>query len=127
MGEFTLPAGSLVLCHHRAASLKDENFTRASEFVPHRWINEERDPSWNHQPGLVAPFGVGKRICPGKRLAEREMALVLAKTFYSFEAELIGGGWPLKADFNFLLVPPSDLKIRFSEKSEGPQALITKK
>ena len=79
-------------------------------------VKKSPNTSWNHQPGLVAP--IGKRNCPGKKLAEREMAVVVAKTFYNFEADLIGGGWPLKADFKFLLYPPSDLAIRFSEKRE---------
>ena len=90
-------------------------FCRASEFLPHRWLKEERDINWNHQPGLVVPFGVGKRICPGKRLAEREMCVVIAKTFLNFSAEVVGGR--LNADFNFLLVPSPDTEIRFREKS----------
>ena len=90
-------------------------FCRASEFLPLRWLKDERDINWNHQPGLVVPFGVGKRICPGKRLAEREMCVVIAKTFLNFSAEVVGGR--LNADFNFLLVPSPDTEIRFREKS----------
>ena len=74
-------------------------------------FNKSLNTSWTHQPGLVAPFG--KRNCPGKKLTEREMAVVVAKTFYNFEADLIVGGRPLKADFKYLLYLPSDLGMRF--------------
>lgn len=107
-GGFVLSKGTLVLCHHRVAAMQPQNFTRPDEFVPERWLSEERDPGWNHEPGLVIPFGVGRRICPGKRLAEQELSILIAKLFHSHDLRLQGN---LDADFNFLLVPSNDFQI----------------
>ena len=73
-----LPKGSVVLCHHRVASLQEENFTNAKEFIPERWL-EDHPKDWNLQPSLVVPFGTGKRSCPGKRIAEQEIHILIVK------------------------------------------------
>lgn len=33
-GGYEIPAGSIIFCHHRLAALQEENFTRATEFIP---------------------------------------------------------------------------------------------
>jgi ecdysone 20-monooxygenase len=48
-GGYEIPSGSIVFCHHRLASLQEENFTDAKSFIPERWIDEECDPSWNRE------------------------------------------------------------------------------
>jgi ecdysone 20-monooxygenase len=48
-GGYEIPSGSIVFCHHRLASLQEENFTDAKSFLPERWIDEECDPSWNRE------------------------------------------------------------------------------
>ena len=63
-GGYVLPKGSVVLCHHRVAALQENNFTQPNKFVPERWL-EDHNKSWNLEPSLVIPFGVGKRACPG--------------------------------------------------------------
>ncbi len=50
-GGYHIPAGSIVFCHHRLAALQEENFTRAREFIPERWLDNECDPSWNRESG----------------------------------------------------------------------------
>ena len=104
-----LPPYTLVLCHTHVACRQDANFTQANEFIPERWISEERDPTWNHQPGLVMPFGCGKRICPGKRLAEQEIHIVAAKIFKSFTMQPLD---PIEVEFNWLMSPCGDLHFK---------------
>ena len=50
-GGYELPAGSVVLCHHRLASLQEENFTEAKRFVPERWLEDEAKPAWKKEAG----------------------------------------------------------------------------
>lgn len=58
-----------------AACRREENFWRANEYLPERWM-EVREP---HAVSLVAPFGRGYRQCPGKRFVEQQLDLLLAK------------------------------------------------
>lgn len=64
-----------MLAHTGAACRREENFWRANEYLPERWI-DIREP---HAASIVAPFGRGKRMCPGKRFVELELHLILAK------------------------------------------------
>jgi len=50
----------------QALSLMEENFERAKEFIPERWLKENTDPSCPHakdaNPFIHLPFGFGKLI-----------------------------------------------------------------
>ena len=74
-----------------------------------RWIPDERNPKWNHKPEIVVPFGSGKRICPGKRLAEQEIYILTAKIFKNFKLTPLG---KLEVEFNWLLSPTGPLEFK---------------
>ena len=112
-GGFNIPQGSIVFCHHRLAALQEENFTRAAEFIPERWIDAECDPTWNRESSLVLPFGFGKRACPGKRLAEVELYIMTAKFFHAFDVNLVDD---IDVEFNFLLTPTGPLRMELSRR-----------
>lgn len=68
---------AVVLCQTWIASQQEENFKSASEFIPERWLDP--NPEARAKSFLVAPFGVGKRMCPGKRFVHLELQVVLAQ------------------------------------------------
>ena len=74
-----------------------------------RWLSDERDPDWNHRPEIVLPFGSGKRICPGKRLAEQEIYIMTAKIFKNFILTPTGA---LEIEFNWLMSPVEPMEFR---------------
>jgi ecdysone 20-monooxygenase len=45
--------------------------------LPERWL--QNGELARTSPFLVVPFGCGRRVCPGKRFAEQQMHLALAK------------------------------------------------
>jgi len=106
-----LPKHSVVLCHHRIASLQEENFSRPSEFIPERWLKGQALENHNRQ--LVLPFGSGKRMCPGKRLAEQELYIISAKLFQNFNIELTE---ELELEFNYLLTPAGPIGLKLTER-----------
>ena len=67
---------SLVVCETWVASLQEENYPQARQFIPDRWLI---NAGVNSNPFFAVPFGVGKRMCPGKRIAEYEMIILAAK------------------------------------------------
>ncbi|XP_068619922.1 ecdysone 20-monooxygenase [Battus philenor] len=103
-----LPAGTFVLAHTGAACRREENFFRAQEFLPERWTGCFEP----HSPGLVAPFGRGRRMCPGKRFVELELHLLLAKIMQQWRVEFDG---ELDIQFDFLLSPKSPVSLRLVE------------
>ena len=90
---------------------KEENFTRAKEFLPERCLPGQAFEK--HSPSLNLPFGSGKRQCPGKRLAEQELNIVTAKLFQNFKVELTQ---PLELEFNYLLTPGGPVALKLTER-----------
>lgn len=95
---YRLPPGTVVLLHTGLACLDENNFKDATSYRPERWLDELTKKS----PFLVAPFGCGKRMCPGKRFIELELQIVLAKMVKQFQIDFEG---QLKTEFEFLLTP----------------------
>lgn len=60
--------------------MNEENFKDAKKYLPERWTT----PTSPHSPLLVAPFGAGRRICPGKRFVDLALQLILAKVLLFF-------------------------------------------
>ena len=108
---YHLTAGTVVLLHTWVACLNPENFKDAAKYMPERWLK----PTTPHSPMLVAPFGAGKRICPGKRFVELGLQLVLAKIIREFEIVVDG---KLDLQFEFILAPKSPVSLGFRDRSE---------
>uniref|UniRef100_A0AAT9UTK6 Cytochrome P450 314A1 n=1 Tax=Maconellicoccus hirsutus TaxID=177089 RepID=A0AAT9UTK6_MACHI len=106
---FTLPPGSVVLCHTWLACLEELNFQRATEFLPERWLEDV-----NHKLSfLVIPFGYGRRMCPGKRFVELELQVVLTQVIKNYEIHFDG---ELELEFEFLLGPAPSTKFNFRNR-----------
>lgn len=105
IGGQRLQPGTFILAHTGAACRNEENFWRAREYLPERWT-EPREP---HAVGLVAPFGRGRRMCPGKRFVELELQLLLAKIMQRWKVEF---DEELDIQFDFLLSPKSPVTLR---------------
>jgi cytochrome P450 len=54
-------------------------------FKPERFIN--LDGSLRHDPVLTTLFGLGKRICPGRHLADATIFIVIASLLSVFNIE----------------------------------------
>lgn len=63
-------------------------FTNPDDFIPERWNDEKRDPSWNHNPKAFIPFSMGQYGCVGKGLALLEMRLFLTEVFRYLDFEM---------------------------------------
>lgn len=66
-----------VIFQHYVISNLDEYFPKSSEFLPERWLS--RDQNNNRHNFASLPFGFGKRMCLGRRFADLEMQIVIAK------------------------------------------------
>lgn len=97
---YQIPAGSVLLCHTWQACLDEANFPEANKFLPERWLGGEKEDN----KFLVCPFGVGRRMCPGKRFTELELKVCIANILREFK---VGFEGTLDLEFEFLLAPRS--------------------
>ncbi|XP_020293593.1 ecdysone 20-monooxygenase [Pseudomyrmex gracilis] len=109
LGGYRLDPGTVVLLHTWIAGMSKENFKDASECMPERWLK----PTLPHSPLLVAPFGAGRRICPGKRFVELALQLILAKIAREFEIVVEE---ELSLQFEFILAPQSPVSLGFRDR-----------
>ena len=88
-----VPAGTSVGVNHFSCFHHPQNFYRANDFLPERWLPGIRDaaPFENDNRACMQPFSFGPRNCLGKNLARAEMRLVLAKMLWRFNLELVEG------------------------------------
>ncbi|XP_053697347.1 ecdysone 20-monooxygenase [Sabethes cyaneus] len=116
---YHLNAGTVVLCHTRVSCQQEENFNQAEKYLPERWL-EQMDENQNiykiDEPGtsLVLPFGTGRRMCPGHRIIDIELTLIVAKLFQQFEIEYHSR---LDTQFQFLLAPGTPIEIIFRDRN----------
>lgn len=60
----------------KPAGTSAQAFPRALEFLPERWLRGEGDRIHSY---ASLPFGIGTRMCIGKRFAEMEIYTLLAR------------------------------------------------
>ncbi|KAG7204184.1 hypothetical protein KM043_002021 [Ampulex compressa] len=106
---YHLNSGTVILLHTWIAGLNEDNFKEAKKCMPERWL-ESTVP---HSPLLVAPFGTGRRICPGKRFVDLALQLILAKIVREFEIIVQG---ELGLQFEFILAPKSPVSLGFRDR-----------
>ncbi|GLV43366.1 Cytochrome P450 49a1 [Carabus blaptoides fortunei] len=78
---YQIPKGTDVMTAHLILSLQDKYFVKAKEFIPERWMRGEKE-QWTSQdanPFISLPFGFGPRSCVGRRLAQLELDIIVAK------------------------------------------------
>lgn len=65
--------------------LRDESiFEEPTKVKPERWMRSSTSSHQRH-PFSFTPFGFGPRMCIGRRIAEQEMQLLVARVRYNEE------------------------------------------
>jgi cytochrome P450 len=111
-GDVEVPAGGALMLLTRAPSLDDGSFTRASAFLPERWLGKTAE----HRAAASIPFGTGPRICPGRSLALLEMRVLLAVLYHGFEVVRDGASSDVKERYAFTMVPEG-LRVRLQRRA----------
>ncbi|XP_042143444.1 probable cytochrome P450 301a1, mitochondrial [Ixodes scapularis] len=86
---YLVPAGTPLFTENYVASRLEENFTRADQFLPERWLkrDDEGRQDWALHPFASLPFSFGPRMCLGRRMAELEVWIMLVKLLLKYRIE----------------------------------------
>ncbi|NXR46275.1 CP24A protein, partial [Hippolais icterina] len=72
LGNYVLPKGTVLMINSHALGCSEEYFRGWPEFRPERWLQRGSIHPFSH-----VPFGIGKRMCVGRRVAELQLHLAL--------------------------------------------------
>uniref|UniRef100_A0AAY5KLJ9 Cytochrome P450, family 27, subfamily B, polypeptide 1 n=1 Tax=Esox lucius TaxID=8010 RepID=A0AAY5KLJ9_ESOLU len=110
VGEYIVPKKTLITLCHFATSRNATCFPNPDAFQPDRWLNRDG----GHHPYASVPFGVGKRSCIGRRIAELEVYLALARILMHFDVkpDPEGSCAAVKPMTRTLLVPESEINLK---------------
>ncbi|CAB3369418.1 Hypothetical predicted protein [Cloeon dipterum] len=84
IGGYHVPEKCLVSAFSSVTSIREPYFDQAAKFAPERWMRGEKLYR-KHHPFSSLPFGHGPRMCPGRRLAEQELELVISEILNEYE------------------------------------------
>lgn len=80
-----VPGNTCVAVNCWAASHSSANFKQPYDFIPQRWLGDEKYKDDNRK--VVNPFSVGPRNCLGRNLAYFEIRVILARMVWNFDME----------------------------------------
>ncbi|XP_067843016.1 sterol 26-hydroxylase, mitochondrial-like [Heptranchias perlo] len=114
LGGYTIPRKThLLLCHY-ATSHNEQEFPNPHVFLPERWIRGSE--KLKHHPFSSLPFGYGVRGCLGRRIAELEMQLTLARLLKQFRLKLDPGMKEVPAKSRIVLIPEKPINLQFLDR-----------
>lgn len=117
VGGFLFPKNTqFVFCHY-VVSRDPSIFPEPERFHPHRWLKKSQPDALGVQhPFGSVPFGYGVRACLGRRIAELEMQLLLARLIQHYEVVLAPETGEVKSVARIVLVPNKKVGLRFLER-----------
>ncbi|XP_013107499.2 cytochrome P450 CYP12A2 [Stomoxys calcitrans] len=118
---YQVPKGTIVSMISASLLKDNQHYPRANEYLPERWLRpktgddkvsacpNDLKPSSNF---IYLPFGFGSRSCIGRRIAEMELELGIARLVRNFRIEF---NYPTENAFKslFLNVPNIPLTFKF--------------
>ncbi|XP_068102139.1 sterol 26-hydroxylase, mitochondrial-like [Hyperolius riggenbachi] len=114
IGDYRFPKNTLFALNHYGISRDEDNFQNPDVFLPRRWL---RDGGMNHHPFSSIPFGYGIRACVGKRIAELEMHLALARIIRKYEIRYDTQKGDVKPMVRGVMVPSRAVDLEFLDRA----------
>lgn len=114
MSGHVVPAGVPMLVDMYVAGRIEENFGSPELFLPERWLRASHE-TLHHDRYASQPFSFGPRMCLGRRMAELQILLLVAKILLKYQVECD------KEDIDFrgrlINIPKHPVNIRFKRFS----------
>ncbi|CAL9187622.1 unnamed protein product [Musa hybrid cultivar] len=101
VGGFHVPRGTILLVNAYAMHRDPKTWDEPARFMPERFEGGKGEGKW------LAPFGMGRRKCPGEGLAARMMGLALGTLIQCFEWGRVGDKEVDMAEGSGLSLPKS--------------------
>ncbi|XP_060925814.1 1,25-dihydroxyvitamin D(3) 24-hydroxylase, mitochondrial [Limanda limanda] len=111
LGDYAIPKGTVLMINSHALGSNEEYFEDGKKFKPERWLRETSTIN----PFAHVPFGIGKRMCIGRRLAELQLQLAMCWLVRDYDI-VATDNEPLDVIHSGLLVPSRELPVAFIKR-----------
>ncbi|CAH2284588.1 1,25-dihydroxyvitamin D(3) 24-hydroxylase, mitochondrial, partial [Pelobates cultripes] len=111
LGGFLIPSGTIAMINFHAMNWNEDFFPDSREYKPERWLKGKHTLN----PFAHTPFGTGKRMCIGRRLAELQLQLALCWLIQHFHI-MATDDEPVKAITSVVMIPSRNLPIAFQKR-----------
>jgi len=115
LGGYQVPAGTTVVRNGMGMSNDHKNFPEPEQFLPERWLRGCPERT-NANPFANIPWGHGARSCIGRRFAQLELYIMMAKVVQRFRLEYEGPEVGVLT--KFVSFPDKEVNIKFVERSK---------
>ncbi|XP_005392339.1 PREDICTED: 1,25-dihydroxyvitamin D(3) 24-hydroxylase, mitochondrial [Chinchilla lanigera] len=111
LGEYALPKGTVLMLNTYVLGSDKDNFEDPDQFKPERWLQREKKIN----PFAHLPFGVGKRMCIGRRLAELQLHLAVCWVVRRYDI-VATDSEPVEMLHLGILMPSRQLPVAFRRR-----------
>ena len=111
---YKIPANTLVMWTTSSMANNRAMFPDAEKFRPERWLKSNPESKQIH-PFAILPFSHGPRMCVGKRFAEMEIQVLIAKILVRYRVTWAGSDKPIKPIFKAINAPSGPLHFKFEK------------
>ncbi|ERL93684.1 hypothetical protein D910_10972 [Dendroctonus ponderosae] len=111
---YKVPKGVQVVFPTLVTGSISEYVSEPESFMPERWMKFES--SSKIHPFASLPYGYGARMCLGRRFADLEIQVLLAKLIRTYRLDYFHE--PLEYKVTFMYAPDGALKFKITERSD---------
>ncbi|CAD7015077.1 unnamed protein product [Ceratitis capitata] len=118
---YKVPKGTGVHMRNMELCNTEAFFPRCNEYLPERWLKLPKnlpsavEETKSQNPFVYLPFGFGPRTCIGKRLADLEMEVLLARLLRKYKISWTDEQRGLQYKSLLMLAPCGEMKFKFEE------------
>ena len=114
----TIPAGALIAASPRVSNRIEDDFPKADEFDPSRYIDPRQEDLQNRWTWI--PFGAGKHRCVGNAFAMMQMKAIFSVILRDFEFEPVQPLDSYRDDFSKMVIQLAQpARVRYRRRSPG--------
>ena len=118
LGGYHIPGGSALIQYLTYFMGRDESiFEDAEAFKPERWLRN-KDTAFTEAAEAFGsiPFGFGTRMCLGRRIAELELHLLLARIVQQFEISYPPDAGNVEPFMRGVTIPDRPVRVKFVDR-----------
>ena len=119
IGKYEIPAGRVVMANNWALTHDGRWWNNPESFRPERWLKEEDRIFQGIESCKFIPYSIGRRACPGSRLAQAELTTATRGLLRSVSWCRVESKIDLREEYSLTLAPTVSQSLSFHRLKTG--------